>query len=284
MNQQSEIVLHIPANTYCEQPRQLIFQGEKDSRRKLLVTVEAGAFVQLIVYDHGAAEKDGLSAETEQEVEIHVGPGASLEYYEIEEGTENCRRTSRMSVHQAEDSNVLIHAVTLHTGHTQNDYRIDIDGERADFSFFALAVLDNNQHVETHTHVVHATPHSKSCELVKSVLRGQAYSLFNGHILVAPGAEKTHAEQTNRSLCLSTEARACSCPQLEIYADDVHCSHGMSAGQLDDAALFYMRTRGIPHDEALLLLSVAFMDDILNTIRIDALKERIKGLIEKYFR
>ncbi|MDR3126917.1 MAG: SufD family Fe-S cluster assembly protein [Tannerellaceae bacterium] len=283
MSSVSQTVLHLPAGTRWDQPRQLVFQGDKDCRRKLHVTLEAGASAQVIVCDYGASAGDNLSRQTEQEVEIHLGPGASLEYYDIEESGEDCRRSSHITVRQAEASNLLLHAVTLHNGHTQNHYRIDIEGERADCAFFALAVLDNEQRVETHTRVVHATPRSKSHELVKSVLRGQASSVFNGHILVAPGAEKTHAGQTNRSLCLSPTARASSSPQLEIYADDVHCSHGMSAGQLDHDALFYMRSRGIPHHQALLLLSIAFIADILNTIRIDTLKERIRDLVEKHF-
>jgi len=137
--------------------------------------------------------------------------------------------------------------------------------------------------VDTFSHIVHAAPHCASNELFKNTLSDRAVGAFCGRITVREGADKTAAFQTNRNLC-SREAAMYSQPQLEIYADDVKCSHGMSTGQLDEQALFYMRSRGLSADEARLMLSVAFMSEVTAHIRLDVLKERLHRLIEKRFR
>ena len=116
------------------------------------------------------------------------------------------------------------------------------------------------------------------------MLNDRALGAFSGRILVKEGADKTAAYQTNRNLCATREARMYSKPQLEIYADDVKCSHGMTTGQLDENALFYMRSRGIPEEEARMLLSVAFTSDVIDSIRVEALKDRLHKLVEKRFR
>jgi Fe-S cluster assembly protein SufD len=187
-------------------------------------------------------------------------------------------------VEQDARSNVLVNGITLNNGLTRNNYSINIKGEGAETTLCGLSVQDRNQHVDTYTHLTHAVPRCKSMELFKSVLDEQSTSVFSGRILVKEGADKTEAFQINRNMCLTREARVYSKPQLEIYTDDVKCSHGMTTGQIDEQALFYMQSRGISREEARILLSVAFTSDVLDKIRVDPLKDRLRYLVERRFR
>ena len=177
-----------------------------------------------------------------------------------------------------------MNGITLTNGLTRNNYYVELEGEYAETTLCGLSVLDKEQQLDTYTHITHAKPHGTSNELFKNVLNDRAVGAFSGRILVNEGADKTSAYQTNRNLCATREAHMYSKPQLEIYADDVKCSHGMTTGQLDENALFYMRSRGIPADEARMLLSVAFMADVIDTIRVEALRDRLHQLVEKRFR
>ena len=147
-----------------------------------------------------------------------------------------------------------------------------------------MSILDKEQQVDTYSHITHAVPHCISNELFKNVLNDHSVGAFSGRILVKEEAQKTEAYQTNRNLCATREARMYSKPQLEIYADDVKCSHGMTTGQIDENALFYMQSRGISREEARMLLSVAFTSDVIDHVRLDALKDRLHILVEKRFR
>ena len=147
-----------------------------------------------------------------------------------------------------------------------------------------MAIADKNQHVDNNTSIDHAVPNCTSNELFKYVLDDQSVGAFAGLVLVRPDAQHTNSQQTNRNLCATREARMYTQPQLEIYADDVKCSHGATVGQLDENALFYMRQRGIPAREARLLLMFAFVNEVIDTIRLDALKDRLHLLVEKRFR
>lgn len=159
-----------------------------------------------------------------------------------------------------------------------------LEGEHAEISLCGMSVLDREQHLDTYSLITHEAKNCTSNELFKNVLNDRSTGAFSGKILVKQGADKTEAYQTNRNLCETRECRMYSKPQLEIYADDVKCSHGMSTGQLDENALFYMQSRGIPRNEAQMLLSVAFTADVLEHIQLDALKERLRKLVEKRFR
>ena len=147
-----------------------------------------------------------------------------------------------------------------------------------------MAIADKNEHVDNHTVIDHKASDCTSNELFKYVLDDQSVGAFSGLVLVRPGAQRTASQQTNRNLCATREARMYTQPQLEIYADDVKCSHGATVGQLDDKALFYMQQRGISYKEARLLLMFAFVNEVIDTIRMDALKDRLHLLVEKRFR
>jgi Fe-S cluster assembly protein SufD len=147
-----------------------------------------------------------------------------------------------------------------------------------------MAIEDKQQLVDNHTFIDHQVPECTSNELFKYVLDEQAVGAFAGKVLVREGAQHTSSQQTNRNLCATREARMYTQPQLEIYADDVKCSHGATVGQLNEEALFYMQQRGIPKQEARLLLMFAFVNEVVDQIRIEALKERLHRLVEKRFR
>ena len=177
-----------------------------------------------------------------------------------------------------------MNGITLTNGLTRNNYYVELDGAHATTSLCGMSVLDKEQQLDTYSLITHTAPNCVSDELFKYVLNDHAVGAFSGRILVKEGAEKTEAYQSNRNLCATREAHMYSKPQLEIYADDVKCSHGMTTGQLDENALFYMRSRGIPLEEARMLLSVAFMADVIEHVRLDALKDRLHKLVEKRFR
>lgn len=209
---------------------------------------------------------------------------AVFDYYDIEESSENTSKVSSVFVRQGERSNVLVNGIVLHNGVTRNNYYSAFEGEHAELSLCGMAIADKEQVVDTYTHIDHAVPHCHSNELFKYVLNDSARGSFSGRILVRHGAQKTEAYQSNKNLCASPLAKMYTKPQLEIYADDVKCSHGATVGQLDQNALFYMRSRGIPESEARMLLMFAFTNDVIELVRLDALKDRLRQLVEKRFR
>jgi Fe-S cluster assembly protein SufD len=283
---QDGYVLYIPVNTKIEKIFQLTNVsgggGPSLTNRRILVIVEAGAQAKLLACDHAAGEGSLLAAT--QVVEIYAETGASFDFYELEESNRNTVRLAANFVQQAAASSVILHTLTLNNGITRNNYHIDLNGPDATLHLNGLAIADQNQRVDNFTQIRHISPQCRSNELFKYILDDEATGAFSGKIVVAPNAQQTNAYQTNRNLLGSRHCRMYSKPQLEIYADDVKCSHGMTTGQLDDAALFYMRSRGIPEEEAVLLLKFAFTTDVLQGIRIESLQERLRWLIDKRFR
>ncbi|SEF67048.1 Fe-S cluster assembly protein SufD [Parabacteroides chinchillae] len=282
---QDGFVLYIPKNVVVERPIQLvnIFRSDVDTmaNRRILVIMEPHSEAKLLVCDHSIDDVKFLST---QVIEIFAGEGAYFDYYDLEESSESTTRFSSLHVKQEASSNVLVNGITLNNGLTRNNYYIELNGENAETNLCGMSILDKQQQVDTYSHITHAVSHCTSNELFKNVLNDRAVGAFSGRIFVKEGAQKTEAYQTNRNLCATREARMYSKPQLEIYADDVKCSHGMTTGQLDENALFYMQSRGIPRDEARMLLSVAFTADVIDHVRLDVLKDRLHKLVEKRFR
>ncbi|MDL2256721.1 SufD family Fe-S cluster assembly protein, partial [Bacteroidales bacterium OttesenSCG-928-I14] len=204
--------------------------------------------------------------------------------YELEESTENTIRIASTFVDQAASSNMMLNNITLSNGTTRNNYHVDLNGEGAETNLYGMAISDRNQQVDNYSVINHNVAHCRSNELLKYVLDEEAIGVFSGKINVVQDAQKTEAYQNNRNLLNGNLCRMYSKPQLEIYADDVKCSHGMTTGQLDENALFYMRSRGIQEKEARILLRFAFTDDVIKGIRLDSLQDRLRLLIEKRFR
>ncbi|MDR0541127.1 MAG: Fe-S cluster assembly protein SufD [Dysgonamonadaceae bacterium] len=283
---QDGYVLYVPKNTIAKKAFQLtnISGGANNSltNRRILVIVESGAQAKLLVCDHTTDEQPVLAAT--QVVEIYAGENASFDFYELEESNRNAIRLTSNFVRQEASSTVILNNITLNNGITRNNYRIDLCGKQAELHLNGIAIVDKIQKVDNFTQINHIAPQCRCNELFKYILDDEATGAFSGKIVVAQDAQKTEACQTNRNLLGSCGCRMYSKPQLEIYADDVKCSHGMTTGQLDETALFYMRARGIPEEEAVLLLKFAFTNDVLQGIRIEGLRERLKLLIDKRFR
>ncbi|MDR2844131.1 MAG: Fe-S cluster assembly protein SufD [Candidatus Symbiothrix sp.] len=283
---QDGYVLYVPKNVVCEKAFQLtnISGGKVDSltNRRILVILESGAQAKLLVCDHTTDTQPLLAAT--QVVEIYAEENASFDFYELEESSPNTIRLTTNFVQQADSSQVIIHNITLSNGITRNNYQVDLEGEHAETHLYGMVIADAQQKVDNFTLINHHVPNSLSNELFKYVLDDEAIGTFGGRIIVVEDAQKTQACQNNHNLLGSSGCRMFSKPQLEIYADDVKCSHGMTTGQLDETALFYMCSRGISIQEAVLLLKFAFTNDVLQSIRLEGLRDRLKLLIEKRFR
>ncbi len=282
---QDGIVLYIPKGVIIERPIQLINLLRSDVdlmvNRRVLVILEENAQARMLICDHAMDKVNFLAT---QVVEIFAGAHSMLDLYEIEETSEQTTRVSNMFVRQEAGSNVLLNNMTLYNGRTRNTTVVTLEGEGAETNLCGMAIADKEQHVDNCTKIDHVAPRCNSNELYKYVLDDHAVGAFYGLVLVRPGAQKTNSLETNRNLCATKDARMYTQPQLEIYADDVKCSHGSTVGQLDEQALFYMRSRGISEQEARMLLMFAFVNEVIDTIRLDALKDRLHLLVEKRFR
>jgi len=283
---QDGYVLYVPENTVIEKTIQLtnISAGNNTSliNRRMLFILEQGAQAKLLVCDH-AYDENPKTANT-QVVEIFAGENAELDFCELEESSLNTIRLTNNFVRQAASSQVRITGITLSNGTTRNNYTVDLTGEHAETHLYGMAIADSRQKIDNYTLINHLVPNCRCNELFKYILDDEAVGAFSGRIVVAKGTQKTEAYQSNRNLLGSRDCRMFSKPQLEIYADDVKCSHGMTTGQLDENALFYLCSRGIPKDEAVLLLKFAFSNDVIQGIRMEGLRDRLKLLIEKRFR
>ena len=244
---QDGFVLYVPKGVVVERPVQLvnIFRSDVDTmaNRRILVIMEAQSNAKLLVCDHSIDDVKFLAT---QVVEVFAGEGAYFDYYDLEESSDSTTRFSSVHVKQEAGSNVLVNGITLNNGLTRNNYYVELNGEQAEATLCGMSILDKEQQVDSYSHITHAAPYCTSNELFKNVLDDHAVGAFSGRILVKEGAQKTAAYQTNRNLCATREARMYSKPQLEIYADDVKCSHGMTTGQLDENALFYIRAVVFP--------------------------------------
>ena len=282
---QDGFMLYVPKGVVVDKPIQLVNILRADVNfmvnRRLLVVLEDGAQARMLVCDHAMDDVNFLST---QVVEVFVGDNAVFDFYELEETHNSTVRFSNMYVTQEANSNVLLNGMTLHNGTTRNTTEVTLNGRGAEINICGMAIADKNEHVDNHTFIDHKVSDCTSNELFKYVLDDQSVGAFAGKVLVRPGAQHTSSQQTNRNICATREARMYTQPQLEIYADDVKCSHGATVGQLDEKALFYMQQRGISYKEARLLLMFAFVNEVIDTIRMEALKDRLHLLVEKRFR
>lgn len=282
---QDGFFMYVPKNVQLPRPVQLINIMRSDvdfmANAHNLIILEDNARAQLLVCDH---TQDGVSFLANRVTEVFVGEYATYDHYKLENTHNKMTNFSTLLIDQQASSNVIANVITLHNGLTRNTIEVALNGKHCETEVCGMVIGDKNQTVDNFTSVLHNMPECHSDELFKYVLDDLSKGAFTGRLFVAKDAQKTRAYQTNRNILLNRTARMRTKPQLEIYADDVKCSHGATIGQLDDAALFYMRSRGIPFAEARLLLMNAFMADVLEYIRIDALRDRMKMLVEKRLR
>ena len=249
--------------------------------RRVLIVMEEGASAKFLFCDHAADDRQFLAT---QVIEAYVGQNASLDLYCMEETHYRNTRVSNVYVEQQRDSRFNHNVITLHNGTTRNRLDVALRGEGAECWCNGCVIADKTQHVDNNTLIDHQVPHCTSHELYKYVLDDRSTGAFAGRVLVRHGAQKTVSEEVNQNLCATKEARMYTQPMLEIYADDVKCSHGSTVGQLNDAALFYMRQRGISEKEAKLLLEFAFINEVIDKIQLEPLRDRLHYLVEKRFR
>jgi Fe-S cluster assembly protein SufD len=249
--------------------------------RRVLIVLEEGAELKMLFCDHAADDRRFLAT---QVIEAYVGDNASLDLYCLEETHAKNVRVSNVYIDQQRDSRVNHNVITLHNGITRNKLDLTFSGEGAECTCYGCVIADKQQHVDNNTLITHKVPHCTSNELYKYVLDDEAVGAFAGRVLVEHGAQKTASQMTNQNLTATKEARMFTQPMLEIYADDVKCAHGSTVGQLNDAALFYMRQRGISLDEAKLLLQNAFINEVIDKMQLEPLRDRLHYLVEKRFR
>ena len=249
--------------------------------RRVLIILEEGAELKMLFCDHAADDKNFLAT---QVIEAYVGENASLDLYCLEETHYKNVRVSNVYIDQQANSRVNHNVITLHNGITRNKLDLTFSGEGAECGCYGCVIADKQQHVDNNTLITHKVPHCTSNELYKYVLDDKAVGAFAGRVLVEHGAQKTSSQMTNQNLTATKEARMYTQPMLEIYADDVKCAHGSTVGQLNDAALFYMRQRGISLDEAKLLLQNAFINEVIDHMQLTPLRDRLHHLVEKRFR
>ena len=282
---QDGVMIHIGRGVTVEKPLQLvnIFSAPTSllAPRRVLIVLEEGASARVLVCDHTQdGEQQYLSSEV---TEVILGEGARLDYYNIEESSPLTTRHGSFFVSQQRSSQLNAGTITLTCGTTRNDFNVDLCAEGADARLSGMVIASGRQHVDNTVELRHLAPRCTSNQLFKYVLDGQSVGAFGGRILVTPQAKFTDAAQTDRNLLASPDARMHAKPQLEIYNDDVKCSHGATTGQLDAEALFYMRTRGIPEAEARNMLMQAFMADVIDAVAMEELRDRLRHLVERRF-
>ena len=282
---QDGLVVYVPRNVVVDRAVQVIniLRSDVDLmvNRRVLIVVEEGAEVKLLFCDHAADNRNFLAT---QVIEAYVGRNASLDLYCLEETHAKNVRVSNLYIDQEADSRVNHNVITLHNGVTRNRVDLSLSGEGSECVLNGCVIADKEQHVDNNTVIDHKVAHCTSSQLYKYVLDEKATGAFAGRVLVRHGAQKTSSEMRNQNICATREARMFTQPMLEIYADDVKCSHGSTVGQLNDAAMFYMQQRGISQKEAKLLLEFAFVNEVIDTIKLEPLRDRLHHLVEKRFR
>lgn len=282
---QDGLYVYVPKNVKVDRAIQVIniLRSDVDLmvNRRVLIVLEAGAELKMLFCDHAADDKNFLAT---QVIEAYVGENASLDLYCLEETHHKNVRVSNVYIDQQRDSRVNHNVITLHNGVTRNKLDLTFSGEGAECQCYGCVIADKHQHVDNNTLITHKVLHCTSNELYKYVLDDQATGAFAGRVLVEHGAQKTSSQMTNQNLTATKEARMFTQPMLEIYADDVKCAHGSTVGQLNDAALFYMRQRGISLEEAKVLLQNAFINEVIDKMQLEPLRDRLHYLVEKRFR
>ena len=282
---QDGFFMYVPQGVTLDRPIQFInvlssFPNLMIQPRNLFI-IEDKAQVKILICDH-TLNSDIFC--TNSVTEAYIGDNAHLDYYKIQNESNQAIQLSSLYVDQRRNSVTNLSVFTLHGGFVRNNLNVKLNGEGADNQTYGLYLTDNTQHVDNFTAIEHIKPNCTSNELFKGILDQESTGVFTGRIKVYKDAQKTRAFQANNNLLLTDTAKMRTKPQLEIYADDVKCSHGATVGQLDEDSLFYLRARGIAYKEARMLLMHAFTEEVIKSITIDSLKERMQELVEKRLR
>jgi Fe-S cluster assembly protein SufD len=273
--------VHLPRGTAPDGPIHLLFVSTGDpqptvSHPRVLIVAEDN--VQAGVVETYAGADDAVYW-TNAVTEVVVGPGASLDHNKLQQEGLSAYHTSATQVRLARDARFVSHNTTLGGRLTRNDVNVTLAGRGADATLNGLVIIGGQQHVDNHTMLDHTEPNCPSHELYKHVLAGRATGVFKGKILVRQAAQKTDSKQTSKTLLLSDDAYMNSQPALEIYADDVKCTHGSTTGPVDESMVFYIRSRGVSLDAARHLLTYAFAADVTRRIKVEPVRRRIEDFM-----
>ena len=273
--------INIPKSKVVEKPIEIIYfsTGQENAlmvQPRNLVIVGENAHVQIIERHQSLNENPVL---TNSVTEIFANKRAIVDYYKIQNDLQSANLIDNTYIAQKQESNVAVHTFSFGGNMTRNNLNFYHQGERIDSTLKGITIIGDKQHVDHYTLVQHATPNCESHQNYKNILSDSAVGVFNGKIFVEKEAQKTNAFQQNNNILLSDKAVINAKPQLEIFADDVKCSHGCTIGQLDENAMFYMQQRGIPKKEAKALLMYAFSNEVIESIKIPELKQRITKII-----
>lgn len=278
-------LIYVPKNQKIEKPLQIINILLSDYNilvnQRNLIILDDNSSANIVVCDHTLTDKSFFSNSV---TEVYVGENAIFNQTNLQNENNEAAKVTSTFVYQKANSKISDNIITLHGGTIRNNVKVVLDGEGADASITGLYLTDQTQHVDNFIFVNHAKPHCTSNQLFKGIMDDSSTGSFYGRILVSPDAQKTLAYQKSSNLLLTTDTKISARPQLEIYADDVKCSHGGTVGQLDQEAMFYLRSRGIGKTEAKLLLMFAFAHEIIENIAIKPLKERIDELVNSRLR
>ncbi len=273
-------VVIIPKGKVIEQPIHLLFvavpAGEPTvTYPRVLIRAEPNSQATVVESYVGLSEGYLTNAVTE----IVAADNAVIDHYKLQQEHESAYHVAMLRTHQDRGSTVTSHSIALGGGLVRNNIHAFLDGDGADATLNGLYLLAGTQHVDNHLRVEHAKPHCRSWEYYKGVLMDKSRGVFSGRIYVHPGAQKTDAKQTNMNLLLSDQAQIDTKPQLEIFADDVKCTHGATIGQIDRDALFYLRARGIREAAARDLLVYAFASESIEQVRIPSIRAQLEKLL-----
>ena len=274
-------VVEVASGVVVDTPIHLLFvtrSGAAPVLSQPRVLVVAGAHSQVRVVESYAG--DGETPYLSNTVtEVSVGDAALIDHYTLVREADAAFRVGSLHVTLGRASNFSSHIITLGGAIVRNEARVVLAGEGGECALNGLYLANGRQLVDNQTTIDHVQPHCDSHELYKGILGGRSRAVFNGKIIVRLDAQKTNAKQSNKTLLLSEDAQITTKPQLEIFADDVKCTHGATVGQLDQDALFYLRSRGLARDQARQLLTHAFAADLLGHIKVEAIRSQLDALL-----
>lgn len=279
------LFLYIPKNVVVEKPIQVVNLMRSDENtfvtQRNLIIAEENSQVKLVICDHTLSGSEFLCNTVS---EVFVAENAVLDYYTVQNQHNNTKTINSTFFRQEANSNLLTHTATLHGGLVRNNLKVTFNGEHAEANILGMSFTDKNQHVDNYTIIEHAKPNCLSNQIYKNVLDGNSTGAFAGRIHVAREAQKTNAFQRNNNVLLTDNARMQTKPQLIIEADDVKCSHGATIGQIDQEALFFLRSRGIGEADARLMLMNAFAYEVIQNVKVEPLRDRLNELVDKRLR
>ena len=272
------VFVQIADEAICNRPLQLLFVTTAEAGPCAVtprVLIVAGASSEATIVESYVSPHHDVYL-TNAVTEIVLGPNAKVDHYKKQGESENALHVATMQVVTSRDAKFFSHAFAFGGRVARSDANAVMQGQNAEVTLNGLYLGRGEQIIDNHTSMDHAVPHCRSFEIYSGILDGKSRGVFNGKIFVRLDAQKTDAKQTNRALLLSREAEIDTKPQLEIFADDVKCTHGATVGQLDENALFYLRARGIAEQDARDILIAAFASDILNNVKVEPLRERLQ--------